>query len=92
MPALTAAIAISIHNALLSLRRRRKQKARMPNGRNASTVLPVDIRICAVLKPSGSVAGVQTERILAVLDPAAAHVVVAAGAKHTTGGVIEQLT
>ena len=32
-------MAISIHNALLSLRRRRMQKARTPNGRNANTGL-----------------------------------------------------
>src|SRR6266702_6019834 len=92
MPALTAAMAISIHNAWLNLRRRRTQKARTPNGRNASTVFVVDIRTCPVLKPSGRVAGVWTARTLAVL----VNVLVQAGdevvAKHTVCGVIKQVT
>jgi hypothetical protein len=69
IPTLTAAIAISIHNALLSLRRRRTQKASTPNGRNANTVRVAEVRNLDVLKPSGSVAGVETSKITATVDP-----------------------
>jgi hypothetical protein len=55
-------MAISIHNTWLSLRRRRTQKARTPNGRKASAVLVATVRTCEVLKPIGSDTGVETAR------------------------------
>lgn len=61
-PALTAQMAISIHNTWLSLRRRRTQKARTPNGRKASAVLVAAVRTSEVLKPRGSDIGVETAR------------------------------
>ncbi len=60
IPMLIATSPTSIHSALLSLRwRRRVKKASKPSGTNA---MPVE-----KLKPSGSVAGVETETTILVI-------------------------
>lgn len=95
IPALTAEIAISIHNTWLSLRRRRTQKARMPNGRKASTVLVAAVRTSEVLKPSGRFAGVETASttvVVVTVPDCAGRQLPLVVVRHVDIGVITQLT